>query len=244
MVAKRWLSVCALCVACGGTDQTPLHGSSPFTPEQVNEGAPYRAAIEAVGAEGKTTITVSLYDGQSFSDPALELDPGDVLMAKSAEHEVALVRLEGRGEGSAYVGTLAGDDAGTHITVSLTSERLGDAAAELVLPDPFTLTAPKASDTLSLEEPIEFTWKDGKAGDSAQMLYELACAEGFGSGYASHGTDRSHDSLDVVADDLTGPCDVTLGLKRQNFGTMTGVWGGLAIGGQLESVSFAGVPTE
>jgi hypothetical protein len=245
MVAKRWLSVCAVCVACGGADDGhPLHGAAPFGPETVNEDAPYRAAIEAMGAEGVTTVTVSLYDGQDYAAAALELKAGDVLVARSGANEVTLAHAENTGEGSPYVGILPGDAAGTHIAISLESERLGDAQAEVVLPDHFTLTAPRSSNTLSLDEPIEFTWKDGKAADTAQMLYELSCAEGFGSGYATHGEDRSRDTLEVVADDLTGPCDVTLGLKRQNFGTLSGAWGGIAIGAQLESVSFASVPTE
>ena len=66
------------------------------------------------------------------------------------------------------------------------------------------------------------------------------------SGFESDGQDRFHQSLDIRidADEVKGPCDATLGVERLNFGTMSGSWGGSALGVRERSQRFDDLPLQ
>jgi hypothetical protein len=232
---KRFLSLCVLSIACGGAD-----GDS--VPNDItNEKAPYRAAIKAVGDEGITTVSIDLYDGDSFDAKPLVLAQGDTLRARADGREVQFQRREGALEGG-YVAVLTGSEPGTQIDITLESDKLGEAAAKLRLPDRFTLTAPSSGAAPDLAEPIEYAWEDGKAGDSAEAQYEIACASGgVGRGHSSHGEDSGEEQLVIPTKDMAGPCSLVLGVERQAFGEMRGVWGGVAVAAQRSTVSYDGV---
>lgn len=190
--------------------------------------------VEAQG-DGASTVRARLKVGGSTSNTNLELEPGDQLQVTYGGTTVDLLGGATVAGGASYTASVPTDADGTEFDFAFLRDAGTSAPSSVVtLPAPYTVSAPSAGATISLEAGFDLTWSN--ADDDTTFSWSLLgdCFEFVSAEIEDSGAERVPGGASQFNSDATvGSCNGTLELRRTRLGSVDPAFGE---GGRVEAI--------
>lgn len=210
---------------CGGssTSQANVYDAQPSTDVSTADIDGRMSATATEDGDTRIRVALSLRDETT----ALYMSSGDSLVASiDGGQEVTLVVDEGWFP-LQYAGEVAGNAAGSRVTVEIRRERHANATAVAALPADFSIDEPQGDETTLVEDKLAVSWS-GLTSDKMRCAFQLQCPrkEGEASGpiFYSVSVDESTGTALIDFSEFQLPCPAEMTLERSIDGESLGEW--------------------